>query len=68
MLDWSKSEIKLLTNGNYVDNEPASKKQKTKQLNLNQNKRKTLHMLEGLVESLSQTRKQQKHQKHQSMI
>ena len=30
MLDWSKSEIKLLINDNYVDNEPASKQKKTK--------------------------------------
>ena len=65
MLDWSKSEIKLLISDNYVDNKPASKQKKPKQLNLNQNKRKILHLLEGLVEHLNQTGNQQK---HQSMI
>ena len=30
MLDWSKIEIKLLTNDDYVDNEPVSKQKKPK--------------------------------------
>ena len=65
MLDWPKSEIQLINNDNYVDNKPASITKKPKQLNLNQNQKNMLHMLEGLVENLNQM---QNLHHYQSMI